>query len=207
VFKVLTRDIGLVPALLLTLLAVSGLHWLVLRDAHRRNVGSVRGSEEYARLRAAFVKRRSSDVKSLQRSGATLFEAQREVAARFDRQSSSELEKTAPTWRDSLLVQLARALLALYRRAKRSPAEIELEHAQSRGLSLTEYRDRLAEHVLELHRQGRLQAYIARVGKPVPLPPGDDDDDDNDDDKQNDSDDDDDDNEDDDDDEEDDTNE
>lgn len=175
----MTRDIGLFPALLLTLLCVSALHWVVLRDAFQRHVRSVRESDEFVRLRANYLKRAgAADIRALQQAGATFADAQREVAARFDRESLRELEKTAPTWRDSLFVRLAQLPLAYYRRAMRPPAEIELEHAQNRGLSLAEYRDRLGEHVLALHEQGRLQAYIAQVGKPVPVPPSNDDDDD-----------------------------
>jgi curved DNA-binding protein CbpA len=177
--QILTRDIGLGPALLMALLLFTGVHWALKWSDYQRTVRAMESSADYDRLRAQFLKKRGLKISQAD-DYSKPFELRKEIYAavrEFEKEVRDELQqKCAPTWRDLLPVRLALMLRDYYRRSKRSPAEVELENAQRRGLTLGEYRRRLGEFALELARQGLLQPYIAQAGSSVPQLIGDDDD-------------------------------
>ncbi len=186
--QIVTRDIGLGPALLLALLLFSGIHWALKWGEFNRTWEAMRSTADYDRLRAQHLKKRdlklaycSVDAPNTARASALRTETFAAINEFETKMRNQVRAKCAPTWRDFLPVQLCYLALACYRRSKRTAAEIELDNAQRRGLTLGEYRRRLGEHVMALARNGQLQPYIAQ-GTNVPQLLTDDDDNNNNDD-------------------------
>lgn len=182
--QIVTRDIGLAPALLLALLLFSGIHWALKWGEFNRTWNAMRATADYDRLRAQHLKKRdlklaycAADAPTTARASALRTETLAAINEFETKMRDQVRAKCAPTWRDFLPVQLCYLALARHRRSKRTAAEIELDNAQRRGLTLGEYRRRLGEHVMALAQTGQLQPYIAQcTGVPQLLTDDDDDD-------------------------------
>lgn len=145
-------------------------------------MGEFKANARYQRELQAF-RERQGVFKSIESLDANDLASRRRLLddseRRFDHTVglTSALRDIKPTWRDLLPVLITRAIYRRLSAAKRTPAQIEAHNAALRGLKVDQYRQRLAEHVLQLSARGELQPFIALANAasatPVPLLPDD----------------------------------
>lgn len=173
---------NLFSAILIVVVFVSGFHWFAKYGQYKSAMGEFKANARYQKELQTF-RERQGVFKSIESLDANDQAARRRLLddseRRFDHTVglTNALRDIKPTWRDLLPVLVTRAIYRRLTAAKRTPAQIEAQNAALRGWTLEVYRQRLAEHVLELSSRGELQPFIALANAaattPVPLLPDD----------------------------------
>lgn len=173
-----SRDVSLFTAICIFVSFITAFHWFAKRGQFLSAVSELKSTAKYRKELDALREKRGINkllrARQHKRDDAELRRLLDDSERQFD--ASIGLYNARPTWRDMLPVRLS---VALYRLATttRTPAQLEAHNAALRDWSLDEYREHLAQHVLELSRRGELQQFItlanAAAATPVPLLPAD----------------------------------
>lgn len=173
---------NLFSAILIVVVFVSGFHWFAKHGQYKSAMAEFKANARYRTELDAF-REKQGVFKSIQMLDTNDLATRRRLLAdserRFDHTVglTNALRDIKPTWRDLLPLLIARAIYRRLTAAKRTPAQIEAHNAALRGWTLDVYRQRLAEHVLELSSRGELQPFIALANAasqtPVPVLPDD----------------------------------